>query len=100
MQLIATLSRNGAEHKTTIKTIVPLPNPAAPPNSTSHPNAYRDVTQGTRVLAVYPDTSSFYYGVVAKASVRKGKYGIHFEDDGTEFKEVLYEHVWEVGRKL
>lgn len=81
---------------TTIKAIIPLPDFSADPSDPSHPSKYPDIPVGTRVQAIYPDTSSFYLGVVHKSAVKKGKYFIIFDDDDNIPKDVSYDMVWEV----
>ena len=45
---------------TTLRAIIPLPDPSAPPTDPSHLNAYRQFAAGSTVMALYPDTSCFY----------------------------------------
>lgn len=80
---------------TTIKSIVPLPDPTADPSDPSHPIHYSDLPVGTRVQAIYPETSSFYLGVVHKSAVKKGKYVVIFDEDDDIGKDVPYDMVWE-----
>ena len=47
-------------YNTTLRAIIPLPDPTAPPDSASHLNAYPEFTTGSTVMALYPDTSCFY----------------------------------------
>ena len=48
----------------TLKDIIPLPDPDAPPASPSHINAYPEFSAGSTVLALYPDTSCLYQAKV------------------------------------
>ena len=47
-------------YNTTLRAIIPLPDPNAPPDSAAHLNAYPEFTAGATVMALYPDTSCFY----------------------------------------
>lgn len=47
-------------YNTTLRAIIPLPDPNAPPESAAHLNAYPTFTAGSTVMALYPDTSCFY----------------------------------------
>ena len=47
-------------YNTTLRAIVPLPDPDAHPSNPSHLNAYQEFPVGSIVLALYPDTSCFY----------------------------------------
>ena len=47
-------------YNTTLKAIIPLPDPNAPQGSPSHVNAYQEFPAGSVVMALYPDTSCFY----------------------------------------
>lgn len=44
----------------TFKNMIPLPDPNASPNSSTHPNNYPEFPAGFTVMALYPDTSCFY----------------------------------------
>lgn len=50
----------GQCYNTTLRAIIPLPDPNAAPNSAAHPNAYQEFPAGSTVMALYPDTSCFY----------------------------------------
>lgn len=50
----------GQCYNTTLRAIIPLPDPSAPPNNAAHPNAYQEFPAGSTVMALYPDTSCFY----------------------------------------
>lgn len=96
-----------------MRSLFPLPDLNADPRSPTHPNAYEDFPQGTRVLAIYPDTSSFYRGIVrhppipgtasghpvAKATSGSlpGKYIVEFDDDNNQQQVVNWDLVFEVG---
>ena len=47
-------------YNTTLRAIIPLPDPDAPPDSPSHLNAYPEFPARSTVMALYPDTSCFY----------------------------------------
>ena len=47
-------------YNTTLKAIIPLPDPNASPGSPSHVDAYQEFPAGSVVMALYPDTSCFY----------------------------------------
>lgn len=55
--------------------MIPLPDPEAPPNSPSHPNAYPVFSTSATVMALYPDTSCFYRAEVIEvvAAPREGR---------------------------
>ncbi|KAI0372128.1 hypothetical protein BV20DRAFT_940605 [Pilatotrama ljubarskyi] len=50
----------GQRYNTTLRAIIPLPDPNAPPDSAAHLNAYPEFATGSTVMALYPDTSCFY----------------------------------------
>lgn len=43
-----------------MKSIIPLPDPNAPPGSAAHVSSYQEFPSGSTVMALYPDTSCFY----------------------------------------
>jgi len=47
-------------YNTTLRAIIPLPDPNAHPTSAAHLNAYQEFPAGSVVMALYPDTSCFY----------------------------------------
>lgn len=47
-------------YHTTLRAIIPLPDPTAAPGDAAHLNAYRQFPTGSTVMALYPDTSCFY----------------------------------------
>lgn len=95
-----------------MRSLFPLPDLNADPRSPTHPNAYEDFPPGTRVLAIYPDTSSFYRGIVrhppipgsasghpvakATAGSLDGKYVVEFDDDNNQQQVVNWDVVFEV----
>lgn len=52
--------RSNRTYNTTLRAIIPLPDPSAQPDSAEHLNAYPLFTAGSTVMALYPDTSCFY----------------------------------------
>ncbi|OBZ71653.1 SAGA-associated factor 29 [Grifola frondosa] len=50
----------GQCYNTTLRAIIPLPDPNASPDSAAHLNAYPEFTARSTVMALYPDTSCFY----------------------------------------
>ncbi|KAK4051354.1 hypothetical protein OIV83_002838 [Microbotryomycetes sp. JL201] len=91
---------DGGKYNTTLKSIIPLPDkriPSSFPEFDFHP--------GTNVLALYPDTTSFYRAVVqsgpapATGQAKKTKdkyYKVKFEDDDDNVREIAQELVVEV----
>ncbi|KAH8104552.1 SGF29 tudor-like domain-containing protein [Cristinia sonorae] len=86
----------GQTYNTTLRAIIPLPDPNAHPDSPEHLNAYPVFTAGSTVMALYPDTSCFYRAEViasprdTQAANRNGPsskqtampfYKLKFEDD-------------------
>jgi hypothetical protein len=47
-------------YNTTLRAIIPLPDPEASPSSPAHLDAYPEFPKGSTVMALYPDTSCFY----------------------------------------
>lgn len=97
----------GQCYNTTLRAIIPLPDPSAPPNSASHPNAYQEFPAGSTVMALYPDTSCFYRAEVVAApsdlhppsrgvsSKHISMYKLKFEDDDDQVHGVLAQFVVE-----
>lgn len=77
----------GPIYKTTLKAILPLPDPEAPVGSPAHLNVYPEFPVGSTVMALYPDTSCFYRAEViatpdrAVTSSKYPAYKVKFEDD-------------------
>ncbi|KAG8916358.1 hypothetical protein FRC01_003212, partial [Tulasnella sp. 417] len=88
----------GKVYKTTLKNLLPLPDPAAAPDSPSHLNAYDEFPSGRGVLAQYPDTSCFYNAVVVSGPRDSQRvpgqpknvpvYRLKFEDDDDQIRVV------------
>lgn len=47
-------------YTTSLRAIIPLPDPTAPLGSPAHVNSYQEFPAGSTVMALYPDTSCFY----------------------------------------
>ena len=47
-------------YTTSARSLIPLPDPNASPNSAAHPSQYPELSRGIVVLALYPDTTAFY----------------------------------------
>lgn len=52
------------QYTTTIKSLIPLPDPSAPPNTPSHPSSYGPYAPNSIVLGLYPETTAFYRATV------------------------------------
>ncbi|KIK69523.1 hypothetical protein GYMLUDRAFT_186581 [Collybiopsis luxurians FD-317 M1] len=75
-------------YNTTLRSIIPLPDPNAPAGSPSSLSAYREFPIGSSVLALYPDTSCFYRAEVVATPTEFGSYAptyrVKFEDDDNQ----------------
>ena len=98
---------------TTLRSIIPLPDPKSSPNLSSHPSNLEDFPRGSTVLGLYPDTTSFYRATVVSAPIpgtgmglgvkngngrldpgaKKGMYRLAFVDDGDNVHEVNKDYV-------
>ncbi|KAI0076702.1 hypothetical protein K474DRAFT_1622351 [Panus rudis PR-1116 ss-1] len=93
----------GQCYNTTLRAIIPLPDPSAPPDSAAHPNAYPVFPAGSTVMALYPDTSCFYRAEViaspsdlnSHGSKQPPAYKLKFEDDDDQEHTVLAQWVVE-----
>lgn len=92
----------------TLRSIIPLPDPTAPPNSASHQSAYPVFPVGATVMALYPDTSCFYRAEVlaspndmhppgrrTQGAQSRPTYKLKFEDDGDQEHSVSAQMVVE-----
>lgn len=99
---------DGTKWVTSLRSIIPLPDREAPPGSSSHPSNLEDYPRGSSVLALYPDTTSFYQATVVSAPLpgtgmglgvrggngradpgaKTGVYRLSFVDDGDNVPEV------------
>jgi SAGA-associated factor 29 len=100
---------DGSRWITTLKSIIGLPDPDAPPTSSSHPSNMEDFAKGSQVLAIYPDTTTFYRATVVSAPIpgtgmgrgvrggnvrgdpgaKPGVYRVVFVDDGDTISDVV-----------
>ncbi|KAG2057723.1 hypothetical protein BDR06DRAFT_980753 [Suillus hirtellus] len=96
----------GQCYNTTLRAIIPLPDPNASPTSAAHLNAYQEFPAGSTVMALYPDTSCFYRaevispprdvpgrGVTTKTIA--SYYQLKFEDDDDQEHSVAAQWVVE-----
>ncbi|ORY30602.1 SGF29 tudor-like domain-domain-containing protein [Naematelia encephala] len=97
-------------YNTTLRSLIPLPDPNAPIHTSAHPSNLEDFPKNAQVLALYPETTTFYRATVRSApipgtgmglGVRGGsaapkadreakaeKYRLVFVDDGDNVLEV------------
>ncbi|KAF7299038.1 SGF29 C-terminal domain-containing protein [Mycena indigotica] len=93
----------GLRYHTTMRAIIPLPDPSAPPSSPSHVSAYPEFSPGSTVMALYPDTSCFYRAEVIATPRQTGRstpnskhlYRLKFEDDEDQEHSVSADRVVE-----
>ncbi|TCD66620.1 hypothetical protein EIP91_001130 [Steccherinum ochraceum] len=92
----------GQTYNTTLRAIIPLPDPNAHPESPEHLNAYPLFVAGSTVMALYPDTSCFYRAEVIASpkdmlsTPRNGPiYKLKFEDDDDQEHTVMAQWVVE-----
>ncbi|KAG6910678.1 hypothetical protein DXG01_008722 [Tephrocybe rancida] len=97
---------SGVLYNTTLRAIIPLPDPNASPGSPAHISAYQTFSAGATVMALYPDTSCFYRAeVIAAPNINahpKGAppkymptYKLKFEDDDNQEHTVAAQWVVE-----
>ncbi|KAG6816806.1 hypothetical protein H0H87_002775 [Tephrocybe sp. NHM501043] len=58
---------SGILYNTTLRAIIPLPDPTASQGSPAHISSYQTFSAGATVMALYPDTSCFYRAEVIAA---------------------------------
>jgi len=97
----------GLVYTTTLKAIIPLPDPTAPPGSPAHVSSYQEFPAGSTVMALYPDTSCFYRAEVIATpkdfqppgrgppSSKQSMYKLKFEDDDNQEHSVAAQWVVE-----
>ncbi|KAG6876518.1 hypothetical protein C0992_012602 [Termitomyces sp. T32_za158] len=96
----------GVLYNTTLRMIIPLPDPGASPGHPAHISSYQTFPAGATVLALYPDTSCFYRAEVIAAPKDmhpKGNppakymptYKLKFEDDDNQEHTVAAQWVVE-----
>ncbi|KAK6907771.1 SAGA-associated factor 29 [Kwoniella mangroviensis CBS 10435] len=102
---------DGNAYNTTLRSIIPLPDPTSASHLSSHPTNLEDFPRDSQVLALYPDTTSFYRATVVSpplpgtgnglglkttsksgkneyAGSKKGVYRLSFVDDDGNIQEV------------
>ncbi|KAK8858841.1 hypothetical protein IAR55_003071 [Kwoniella newhampshirensis] len=104
---------DGNAYNTTLRSIIPLPDPTSPTHLSSHPSNLEDFPRDSQVLALYPDTTSFYRATVISAPIpgtgnglgvkggngraepgaKKGVYRLVFVDDDENVSEVQKDDV-------
>ncbi|WWD18732.1 hypothetical protein CI109_103186 [Kwoniella shandongensis] len=104
---------DGNAYNTTLRSIIPLPDPTSPTHLSSHPSNLEDFPRDSQVLALYPDTTSFYRATVVSAPIpgtgnglgvrggngraepgaKKGLYRLAFVDDDGNVLEVQKDYV-------
>ncbi|ODN74033.1 hypothetical protein L202_07508 [Cryptococcus amylolentus CBS 6039] len=106
---------DGNTYNTTLRSIIPLPDPASPTQLTSNPANIEDYPRDSIVLALYPDTTSFYRATVVAApypgsgnglgvrgqghglkpdpGAKRGVYRLMFVDDDGHVQEVQKDYV-------
>ncbi|KAL0961072.1 hypothetical protein HGRIS_006056 [Hohenbuehelia grisea] len=98
----------GLCYNTTLRAIIPLPDPNAAPGSSSHLTAYQEFPAKSTVMALYPDTSCFYRaeviatpkemqpsGRMAPSNKYMPTYKLKFEDDDNQEHSVAAQWVVE-----
>ncbi|WRT68051.1 uncharacterized protein IL334_005026 [Kwoniella shivajii] len=60
---------DGNAYNTTLRSIIPLPDPTSSSHLSSHPSNLEDFPKNSQVLALYPDTTSFYRATVISAPI-------------------------------
>jgi SAGA-associated factor 29 len=95
----------GQCYNTTLRAIIPLPDPSALSTSATHLNAYQEFPAGSTVMALYPDTSCFYRAeVISSPRDVPGRgvstktiamYKLKFEDDDDQEHSVAAQWVVE-----
>ncbi|PCH40130.1 hypothetical protein WOLCODRAFT_88492 [Wolfiporia cocos MD-104 SS10] len=82
----------GQCYNTTLRAIIPLPDPSAPPDSAAHLNAYPEFTARSTVMALYPDTSCFYRAEVV-ASPKDMQPGARVSRGTTSMRSTVFDFV-------
>ncbi|KAG8831894.1 hypothetical protein FRC17_002389 [Serendipita sp. 399] len=98
------------KYTTNIRSLIPLPIADVPPSNPNHLDAYPEYKSGSTVLALFPDTTSFYKAVVVaspKEILASGTrstpaatkavpcYEVRFEDDDDQVRSISAEEVIE-----
>ncbi|KAL7410981.1 SGF29 tudor-like domain-containing protein [Mrakia frigida] len=79
---IDTEAQNSSPIPTTLRYLLPLPDPFAAPSHPSHPSHYPDYPVGSTVFGLFPDTTSFYKAVVEGREKVKGARGARGTEGG------------------
>ncbi|KAF8635951.1 hypothetical protein AX15_000117 [Amanita polypyramis BW_CC] len=98
----------GLLYTTSLRAIIPLPDPTAPVGSPAHVGSYQGFPVGSTVMALYPDTSCFYRAEVTAtpkdlqtpgrgppSSKYTPTYKLKFEDDDNQEHSVAAQWVVE-----
>lgn len=102
-------------YNTTLRSIIPLPDPDSATHLSSHPSNLEDFPRDSIVLALYPDTTSFYRTTVVAAPMpgtghghgvrgqganskadpgaKRGMYRLLFVDDDGNVQDVQKDYV-------
>ncbi|OCF37307.1 SAGA-associated factor 29 [Kwoniella heveanensis BCC8398] len=118
---VTDIEDTSAAYNTTLRSIIPLPDPDSPSHLSSHPSNLEDYGRGSQVLALYPDTTSFYRATVmapplpgtgnglgirsgsggggGEMSSKKGFYRLMFVDDDDNIQDVHKDFVVAVSVK-
>nr|XP_019013025.1 uncharacterized protein I206_02522 [Kwoniella pini CBS 10737]OCF51806.1 hypothetical protein I206_02522 [Kwoniella pini CBS 10737] len=118
---------DGGTYNTTLRSIIPLPDSNSPLNLSSNPINLEDFPKNSQVLALYPDTTSFYRATVISPPLpgtgnglgllnsknnsngnngkdyigsKKGVYRLMFVDDDDNVQEVAKDDVVAVSNLL
>ncbi|KZS90459.1 hypothetical protein SISNIDRAFT_457608 [Sistotremastrum niveocremeum HHB9708] len=89
----------GQTYRTSLRSLIPLPDPTAPVGSPSHPSSYEEFPVGSTVMGLYPDTSCFYkakvihgpkdfHGPRNAMTKNSPMYRLQFEDDDEQVRPV------------
>ncbi|KAG8836472.1 hypothetical protein FRC18_011319 [Serendipita sp. 400] len=94
------------QYTTTIHSLIPLPIADVPSSDPNHLDAYPEYKAGSTVLALFPDTTSFYKAAVIASpkdilasgtrsapAAAKTSYRVKFEDDDDQIRTISAEEV-------
>lgn len=77
---------DGNTYNTTLRSIIPLPDPDSATHLSSHPSNLEDFPRDSIVLALYPDTTSFYRATVVAAPMPGTGHGLGIRGQGANSK--------------
>ncbi|AFR98630.1 SAGA-associated factor 29 [Cryptococcus neoformans C23] len=77
---------DGNTYNTTLRSIIPLPDPDSATHLSSHPSNLEDFPRESIVLALYPDTTSFYRATVVAAPIPGTGHGLGIRGQGANSK--------------